>query len=110
MDPIAFIAPAWVWILSVLGLLAFGVLMGALLCKVLQAMAALSECEDREAAREGELAELRGRVEDLERPEPYPVRYDPPVTALDSKPQTVVLPAEGDTLPPPGWVTHVGST
>jgi hypothetical protein len=109
-ESIAFIAPAWVWILSMLGLLSFGVLMGALLWHVLKVSTALAEYEDKAAAREDverELGALHVRVARLERPEPYPVRYDPPATALDSKPPTQVLRAEGDTLPPGPWVTHV---
>jgi hypothetical protein len=110
-DYIALEAPAWAWIGACLTLLVAGLAFGALAAYALRIAAALDRIDDYEdiAAKKSdvqrEFAEVHGRLDRLERPEPQPIRYEPPATLKE--PASVELSENTDVHPCLPWHTHV---
>lgn len=100
-DYIAFEAPAWLWFLACAALLVAGVAFGALTAYVLRIRQALDRIDDYEALAapradvQRAFAAVDERLSRLEKPEPFPMRTEAPLTIHDDEPPTRTI------LPPP---------
>jgi hypothetical protein len=112
-DYAAFEAPVYLWILACASLVVVGLAFGALAAYVLRIRFALDKIDDYEATAasrvdvQRELVAVHERLARLEKPEPIPVRYEPPVTLRDEA--SIELSEDTDVHPCLPWHTSVRS-